>query len=118
MKKGFTLVELLAIITILGIILLIGTSSMSKVIKEQKENLYKEQISSFIDSAKLWANDNTSSLPSYGGNVKLLLGYLIDENYIKPNVKNPITDETFSNSDYICIFNINGNYVYEYNGEC
>ena len=44
MKKGFTLVELLAIIVILGIIGLIGVSVYNNVQKEASNKLYEEQL--------------------------------------------------------------------------
>ena len=40
-RKGFTLVELLAVIVLLGIILIIAVPKFSHVVKESDENLFK-----------------------------------------------------------------------------
>ncbi len=118
MKKGFTLVEVMGVLLVLSIMFLIGTSSVTKIIKENKQKLYNEQVNSFIESAETWALGNASSLPEVGSSIKLTLKTLIDENFIKKGIKNPVTNEPFSNDEYICIFNINGNYVYKFNDEC
>ena len=44
MKKGFTLVELLAVIILLGVIGLIVVPSITKTINNSKEDLYNDQI--------------------------------------------------------------------------
>ena len=118
MKKGFTLVELLAILAILSILLIIGTSSMSKIIKKHKQDLYAEQVKSFEESAKDWGMKNTSLLPIEGDSLKLTLGTLKSAKYVKEGIKNPITGEIFEDTNYVCIFNTNGTYVYTYNGGC
>lgn len=50
-RKGFTLVELLAVIVILGTIATIASISVFNVIESQKQELLKEQISNLKDSA-------------------------------------------------------------------
>ena len=43
-KKGFTLVELLAVIIILSLVLVIAVPSVNKYIKQSKEKAYKVQM--------------------------------------------------------------------------
>lgn len=50
-KKGFTLVELLAVIVILGLVATVASISVFNVIESQKQELLKEQISNLKDSA-------------------------------------------------------------------
>ena len=52
MKKGFTLIEMLAVIVILAIISLIIFPEVNKVIKSSKEKSYKTQIDNLIDATK------------------------------------------------------------------
>lgn len=118
MKKGFTLVELMAILVILSVLLLIGTSSVSKIVKENRQKLYQEQIEAFKDAAMVWSYANTNLLPTDSNSYKITLETLKNDNLIKSNIVNPVTKEVFSYNDWICIFNINGSYIYEYNGEC
>ena len=42
MKKGFTLVELLAVVTIMGVILLISVPNITKQLKKTNSNRYSE----------------------------------------------------------------------------
>ena len=44
MKKGFTLVELLAVITLLGLLSLIVVPVVDKIIKDNKEKLYQTML--------------------------------------------------------------------------
>ena len=43
MNKGFTLVEVFAVVIILGIIAVVSVPSISHSLNSSKENLYKEQ---------------------------------------------------------------------------
>ena len=118
MKIGFTLVELLATIAVLSILLVIGTSSVAKVIKERKQTLYNEQIESFEESARLWSYKNTNLLPEDGNSLKLTLRELENAKFLKSGIKNPLTGEYFDKDEFVCIFNNNESYTYKYNGGC
>ncbi len=118
MKKGFTLIELLAVITILAILLVLTTTTVSKIIKDNKTDMYNKQIESFVESAKNWALANPNEMPLLGESIKLTIGELTDEHFIKENVINPLTKEVFAREEYICILNVNSRYAYVYNGEC
>lgn len=50
MKKGFTLVELLAVVIILGVVALIATPAITNVIKESKMTTYKMSVENLVDS--------------------------------------------------------------------
>ena len=51
-KKGFTLVELLAVIVLLGLVALIAAPAITGIIKQSKENLSDSQKASIELSAK------------------------------------------------------------------
>lgn len=118
MKKGFTLIELMGVLLVLSIMFLIGISSITKIIKENRQKLYNEQINSFIESASVWAMAHTNELPDPDHHIRLTLRDLIDDKLVKKGITNPITKEPFDENDYVCIFNVNGTYLYKYNDEC
>lgn len=115
-KQGFTLVELIAVIAVLAIILLIGIPTVSKIVKDNKQNLYDVQITSFIDSVKTWSMDHTSSLPLDGEYITITLGELINKSYAY-NTENPLTGEPFDTNITFCILNVNDNYFYKLKDE-
>ena len=66
-KKGFTLVELLAVIVILGVLLMIAVPAVQNVIKKTKNNATQKQAELFIDAAKKMAiiDEATSDMVIY-----------------------------------------------------
>ena len=62
-QKGFTFVELLAVITIIGIIGLIVTPTLEKMIKENSNKIYNTQLDNIKLSLQNWASDNKELLP-------------------------------------------------------
>lgn len=66
-KKGFTLVELLAVIVILGVLLMIAVPAVQNVIKKTKNNATQKQAELFIDAAKKMAiiDETTSDMVIY-----------------------------------------------------
>lgn len=94
MKKGFTLVELLAVIVIIGVVTLIAVPSITKNISSTKKRLYKVQVQDIELSAKKWATDSYESLDkeylnsSYVSITMLQeLGYLSKEKIYSPKDK-------------------------------
>lgn len=57
-KKGFTLVELLAVIVILAVIMLIAVPVISNLIQKNKEKAYEAKMELILKQAKLYAKDN------------------------------------------------------------
>ncbi len=69
-KKGFTLVELLAVIVILAVIMVIATQQVNKAIKKSRGNAFYETVQSIRKSAQtVCAMDNTISTASLKENV-------------------------------------------------
>lgn len=61
-RKGFTLVELLAVLVILAVISTIAFPIVSDMIKDSEQRAYEQQIKTFQEAAKNWAADNSSLL--------------------------------------------------------
>ena len=99
-KKGFTLVELLAVIIILSLVLVIAVPSVNKYIKQSKEKAYDTQISTIIEAAQAYASTNPELLPNRENiSVKVTSGQLKSAGLIKEEVKNPNDDKYFDDPD-------------------
>ena len=111
-KKGFTLVELIAVMILLGVLGLIATVTISNELKENKESLYQTQLKNIEEAAKTWADQNVFSLPTEdGGTVVITLGQLKQAGLIG-NTINPKTGEAFSDSLQITITLTGNTYTY------
>ncbi|MFA5696035.1 MAG: immunoglobulin-like domain-containing protein [Bacilli bacterium] len=117
-KKGFTLVEVLAVIIILNIILIISVVGAFSIIKKGKENTYKSLINSVLTSAKLYVSDNENieSELDLNGYFIITLNDLVTNNIIKDDLIDARTDESIPLTKKIVITRNNDfslNYCYE-----
>ena len=113
-KKGFTLVELLAVIVILGILLTLGVGAYSKFILKSKgktftisENSLKDAAESAMDNCRGMIGKsgicNTHSLNKITTSDKIYLPELVRYSFID-NIKNPYNGDDFcSSSSYVKI---------------
>ncbi len=58
MQKGFTLIEVLAVLLILSVIALITTPIISGVIKNSRENAFVNDVNSLVDSLRTYQAEN------------------------------------------------------------
>ncbi len=116
-KKGFTLVELLAIIVLLGLVALLSFNAIDKYIKQSRDKMYETQVNNIILSAKNWGVDHPLLLPQYEGDTKeITLGFLMDEGYVDLEIENPKTRKQFSKHIVILITKKEEIYEYEFLG--
>lgn len=62
-KKGFTLLELLGVIVLLGVVALLVATLSNRILGESKESLYETQKEAIIIATKNWAISNNGILP-------------------------------------------------------
>lgn len=118
-NKGFTLVELLAVIILIGVLSLIVTVTVNNTIKENKQKSCNIQIENIKTGAKNWASKNVFRLPSEeGGNITLTLKDLKDSGFVVKDIKNPKTGELFDDNITIKITRKDNDYSYEIGVEC
>lgn len=116
MKKGFTLVELLAVIVIIGVVALIAVPSIMKNISESKESLYTTQVQNIELAAKKWATDSTSLLDSeYLNSSFVSVKMLQDLDYLsREKINNPKTGEAMYGCIEVTYDATNKSYTYTY----
>ena len=108
-NKAYTLIELLSVIVILAVISAIAVPKIIDIIAISKLNAYNEAKNNIVDSAKLkYLSDvNSSKITQY------TIDDLVEDGYLKENIKNPITNQKYENTK-IVITNEDGNIKYDY----
>ena len=112
-KNGFTLVEILGVITILSVLALIAIPTIDNIVTKNREKLYDSQIKTIEDGLKTWADANAMYLPEDGDDGLLLsLGILKLSGFVDEDIKNPNTNLCFSNNMMVSIVAVKEGYAY------
>ena len=118
MKRGFTLVELMAVIIILAVISLIVFPTMVKTISKAKEDLYQNQIETLEKASKDWSVKNTDKLPEEDNSdmCYIKIGTLSLEGFIEnKEVENPETGEPMTGCVLVRYNTTYNQYEFTYN---
>lgn len=114
MKKGFTLVEVLGVLVILGVIMLLILPNIGGVTKKSKEQLYEMQIKTIKEAGRIFVTDYANILPiENGDSFTIELKLLKDLDIINQNMQNPKTEKYFDDDMLITFTNNNDNYEIE-----
>lgn len=117
-NRGFTLVEILAVITLIGVLALITIPTIDVVIKSTREKGYENQKEVILSAAKDYGASNMMELPTVDGDyVYITLGDLKLSGFIEVDVINPINELCISNDTVIVITRKNNNYTYKFQDE-
>lgn len=117
--KGFTLIELIAVIFILALILLIVVPIINDNISKSKLNLSEEQIRQIETSARQWGIDNLTVKDGASSESFVTIRTLQKEGYLDDKgIIDAKTKEEVPLSTKICITYESNQFVYEYKGEC
>ena len=119
MKKGFTLIELMASIVILAVIMVIIMPSMIDILNRSKTSLNEEQISQLEYSASQWGLDNLSQTNGTPSQSYVTLETLKNAGFLENKQIKDITSKENINEKKakICIYYENEQFVYKYKGE-
>lgn len=123
MKKGFTLVEILAVLVILAVVGMIVIPAINSSVNESRQKAYDAQIETIIEASKKWAVSNNKLLPTDSSVYKLSLSTLINEKYIdnveNGKLKNPKdSSKSMDGCVYIKYEETYNQYIYEYKEAC
>ena len=117
-EKGFTLIELIAVIIILGVIAVITVPSVNRAIEKSKTKSLEEQIDRIISSAKNYAIDNSDKLPIVNNEQMLIkVSDLVETGFLEEIPKSPVTEEDLNECIIVTYNETKSKYEYEY-GAC
>jgi len=88
-NKGFTLIELLAVIIILSLLAVLANTSVTKIVKDSKTDLYDIQIENIKLAAESWGSENLYKLPTSGECKILTVGNLKNYGLLDSKLKDP-----------------------------
>lgn len=117
-KKGFTLIELMAVIVILSIIALITTPIVINTISSVRNELSKEQKQIIINAARMWGvknlsvDDNNNPIKNSEIINSITINDLKNDGFLeKKDIKN-INEDDMSNAG-VCI-SYDNQFIYEF----
>ncbi|MEG2322288.1 MAG: HYR domain-containing protein, partial [Bacilli bacterium] len=114
MKKGFTLIEIISVIVLIGVIGLIATPIITNTLKDNKESLYQNQLKEIETSASKWAYKNMALLPKVDNqNITITLLDLKKSGLVGLDARNPKTGLLFPNDMQISITYKSNNFSYK-----
>ena len=120
MKKGFTLIEVTAVIAILGILAIFVVPKVSTVISNSKKKVCESIRITAEDAAKsynyLHSNEVETAINN-SGYYEVTLLQLQREGLLETDIENPETGEIVSTSNVVKITLENNIYVYTYMGD-
>lgn len=103
-KKGFTMIELLAIMVILVIISLFSVPVIINITKNTESNPDVYETIYMATETYIYNNyDKYKELDTRGNTAKVNVIDLINSGYLKNNIINPKDNEKFTSDDYILV---------------
>ena len=97
-NKGFTLVELLAMLIVLGILIGISVPNITGILNQQKETAFVDEAAKLVSTAQMTVSTKKEiKRPADGNCIVLSLGYLDkgEEIKISPDGGEYLRDESF-----------------------
>ena len=118
-NRGFTLIEILAAVTILGILSVTAVVSVNHIIQKAKAEHYIAAEDQLKMAGQSFTQQNRSALPkAIGQKTKVQMKTLVDKNYIK-EIKDYSDNPCDSNNSYVQVFKYSQNdYSYVSYLEC
>lgn len=103
-NRGFTLVELLGVITVLALITLIAVPSITGTLKKQKEMQYNKYLNDLYLATEAYVlNQDEYDLSQVNQTIYIKLEDVVKAKYLNSTIVNPKTNEKLNVAHYIKI---------------
>ena len=93
-ENGFTMVELTAVVVLIGLIAAIASIPINKMVKDSKQKLYDSQLDQIVLAVQNWTVDNPTILPPFtndGAPGSVNIETLISKGYLDEDVLDNFT---------------------------
>lgn len=89
MKKGFTLVEMLAVVVILGLVLIIAIPQIQNEVSNKKSSVQEASLKIIYDAAELYVESDISTFDNTPGKTYCIhIQDLVDRDYLEETITN------------------------------
>ena len=103
-NKGFTLIEILAVVTIIGLIFILVIPKITTSLKNKKSDVDKTTENLVLLATKLYVSDHSSKFEKTDGNISCMpLHQLVRKGYLDGPVKNVTDDKDITNGKSVRI---------------
>ena len=117
-RKGFTMIELLAVIIILGVVTAISVGAVQTVLKKARDRYYVSQEETINAAARNYMDKNKQYLPKVNGQkTSVKLSELIKTKYIS-SVVDYNKKQCHIDNSYVQVIKISDQYAYDTYLEC
>lgn len=115
-NKGFTLIELVAIVALLSIIFLVTFPQLQSTMKQDEEKQYTNFINTLCESAReyVYNTDEYKEFLNSGKTKEILIQDLINYDIVDSEMVNPKTEESIKNGKLKVKFETDGMLTCEY----
>ena len=119
MKKGFTLVELIGVIIILGLIALIALPPILNAIREKESEISEASEEIIYNATSLYVSDNSNSFPKTNGNTFCVtLDTLTQGDYLPDVVYDAVSGDEVPLTNMVEVKYEQDRFSYNLNNEC
>lgn len=118
-RKGFTLVELLAVVIIIGLVIVIITPTVKNLLSDSRDSLSKQQYDMIISASKKYMIEHADLLSEDNSFAAVYVDDLIDEGIIdNDNVIDPKTKNELDGCVVVSYNSEFNQYEYNYREDC
>jgi len=118
-KNGFTLMELLGVIVILGLICLVAFPPILDTVRKNKNNINEATYQIIYSAANIYINNHKSEFELVENNEYCIkIQTLIDEDNLTSDLKDPDTNLEFNTNKYVKVLVKDAKYTYSIVDNC